>query len=98
MENEISFNVGPAPRAEESGSKGSPEGLKKNKVSYCFLISLGLWTIFCFLGTWIFIYRHHFFFAEEAIFLTYVYTFCWALLIWVIPTIAFLLLYLIFSK
>jgi hypothetical protein len=98
MGSEMSFNVGSAQRAEGAKFEGSPEDLKKNKVSYLFLISLGLWTIFCFLGTWTFIYRHHFFFAEEAIFLTYVYTFCWALLIWVIPAIAFLLLYLIFSK
>lgn len=98
MENEISFNVGPAPRAEESGSKGSPEGLKKNKGSYYFLISLGLWTMFCFLGTWGFIYKHHFFIMEEAVFLTYAYTFSWALLIWVIPAITLVILYLIFSK
>ncbi len=98
MENEMSFNVGPAPRAEVPEAEGARERLGKGKISFCFLISLGMWTIFCFLGTWIFIYRHHFFFTEEAIFLTYVYTFCWALLIWVIPAIAFLLLYLIFSK
>ena len=98
MESEIRFNISRAPRAEGPGFKGSPEDLKKNKASYCFLISLGLWTIFCFLGTWVFIYKHHFFIMEEAIFLTYAYTFSWALLIWVIPAIALVMFYLIFSK
>ncbi len=98
MRSEMSFNVGPAPKAEGPEFKGSPEGLEKNRVSYGILISLGLWTIFCFLGTWIFIYRHHFFFTEEAIFLTFAYTFSWALFIWVIPAIALVMLYLIFSK
>lgn len=46
MGNVMSFKVNPALGAEGSGFEGSPEGMKRNKVPYFFLISLGLWTIF----------------------------------------------------
>jgi hypothetical protein len=98
MEREISFNVDRAPRTEVSRVEGSPEGLRKNKVSYFFLICLAVWTIFCVVGTWTFVYKHHFFFMEEAIFLTYVYTLFWALFIWVIPAATMVIFYVIFSK
>lgn len=98
MENEISFNVGPAPRAEVPEAGGARERLGKGKISFCFLISIAMWTIFCVLGTWVFIYKHHFFFMERAIFLTYAYTFWWALWIWLVPATALALLGLIFSK
>ncbi len=98
MEREIGFRGDSDSSGEVSRVEGSRQGLRKNTVSYFLLICLGLWTIFCVVGTWVFIYKHHFFFMERAIFLTYAYTFFFSLFLWVIPATALVILYVIFSK
>lgn len=98
MEREICLKADPPARGEVPWVRGSPEALRKNKASYFFLICLGLWTIFCVVGTWVFISKQDFFIMERAIFLTYIYTFAFGFVIWAIPAGVLMILYLILWK